>query len=132
VVADSKDPSMKKEDTPLDDGSVKFERKQVGSREILSFEGELRYGNSDRVYREIIGMYEAGALEILLDFRAVDYVDTTGLQSLVKLYQHVESNPELKFKILIASGEQRDVLQICKFDRFIDITDNSDVRTNPW
>jgi len=109
-----------------------FEHEKSGNREILILKGEVTRGDSESVYQEIMELFADGITEVLLDLRKLEYVDTTGLQNLVKVYKHIESNPDLDFKILVQDGELRNILQTCRFDRFIDITADSAVCKNPW
>ena len=120
------------QDSSREINSVVFEHERTGHRERLALKGELKHCNSDIVFKEVMDLFSSGINEVLLDFRSLFYVDTTGLQSLVRVYKHVVTDPALKFKILVNDGELRELLQVCRFDKFIDITDDSSVWEEAW
>ena len=120
------------QDSGGDSNTVIFEHERSGPRERLALTGELKHSNSDIVLKEVMDLFSSGVQEVLLDFRSLFYVDTTGLQSLVRVYKHVQTNPALKFKILVKDGELKELLQVCRFDKFIDITNDTSVCDKAW
>jgi len=108
-------------------GELMFSKTYSGDRCMLSLEGELRHGNSEELYQEVLRLFEAGVIDLLLDFRNLSYCDTAGLQSLVRIYKYVQENQGLKFSILVIPGELQDILKTCRFDKFMHITDDEAV-----
>jgi anti-anti-sigma factor len=93
-----------------------------GDRCKLTLVGELKHENSDSLYRFSKEIFESGSNDLVIDFRKLEYVDTAGLQSLVRVYKHVASSENLSFIVLAREGELMDILRTCRFDKFINIT----------
>jgi anti-anti-sigma factor len=109
-----------------------FRRAFIGNRCKLSLLGELKHGDSEGLYREVIGLFDSGVNDLLLDFTSLDYVDTAGLQSLVRIYKYVSDNGGLTFRMLVLEGELLEILRTCRFDRFIDITQDRSLAEGDW
>ena len=120
---------------PEENGVMKklvIERSYQGDRCRLALSGELRHDNSSQLFSEVIGLFDSGVTDLLLDFLGLDYVDTAGLQSLVRIYKHVSDNENLKFRILAHEGEMMEILRTCRFDKFIPITLDPDEASGDW
>src|SRR4030065_1006057 len=91
-----------------------FRRAFSGDHCKLSLLGELRHENSDDLFREVVNLFNSGVNDLLLDFASLDYIDTAGLQSLVKIYKHVTDSGHLKFRMLVIEGDLLEILRTCR------------------
>ena len=103
-----------------------------GNRCMLSLKGELKHGNADDLYQEVIQLFESGATELVLDFRELTYCDTTGLQSLVRIYKYVQEYSNFSFTILVHEDELNNILRTCRFDKFMKITHDESIAAGDW
>lgn len=101
--------------------NLKFKRAFASEKCMLSLIGELRHTLAESLFEEVIRLYKSGVKDLILDFRKLEYADTVGLQNLVRIYKYVDENDDISFSILAPAGEILNILQICRFDKFIDI-----------
>ena len=121
---------IQEDGVPLDLGLGSLDEKQEltyrteydGDRCRLTLVGELKHENSDSLFRKAQGLFETGVSELVIDFRRLEYVDTAGLQSLVRVYKHVNRHEKLSFIVIAKEGELMDIFRTCRFDKFINIT----------
>lgn len=106
---------------------IEFAKKLIGLKCMLSIRGELRHGNSEQLTDEVFGIFNDGVTELVLDCRELNYTDTMGMQCLVRIYKHMQKNPGLKFALFVPEGYLLEVLHTCRFDKFINITQDDSV-----
>jgi len=111
---------------------LKIQRLYIGDRCKISLSGELRHGNAEHLLANVQDAFESGSREVLLDFSRVEYCDTAGLQSLVQIFKYVQSNQGWKFWIYAPEGMVMETLQTCRFDKFLDITQNPADLEGDW
>lgn len=104
----------------------------AGERCMMTIIGELRHFSTESVFEEVITIFESGVKDLILDFRRLRYADTAGLQNLVRIYKYVEGNPGLHFSVLTQPGEIMNVLKTCRFDKFINISQDENEFTDDW
>jgi len=109
-----------------------LKRAYSGDRCKLTLAGELRHDNSEELYTEVVQLFDSGVTDLILDFLTLEYVDTAGLQSLVRIYKHVSDKDNLQFKVLTCKGELLEILKTCRFDKFINITQDTAVADGNW
>jgi anti-sigma B factor antagonist len=64
--------------------SLHFEQRESESVVILDLRGQLDFGQGDLELRERLGgLYQSGKVNIILDLKHVDRIDSTGLGTLV-------------------------------------------------
>jgi len=113
-------------------GELLFRKAYSGNRCMLALEGELKHGNSEELYKEVLGLFQAGVSDLILDFRNLSYCDTAGLQSLVRIYKYTEDYPNLKYVILVEENELYDILRTCRFDKFMEISLDPSITEGDW
>ncbi len=117
----------------LDDKEELTYRKEYDcDRCKLTLVGELKHENSDSLYRFAMEIFESGSNDLVIDFRKLEYIDTAGLQSLVRVYKHVVKNEDLSFIVITREGELMDILRTCRFDKFINITLDPAAADGDW
>ena len=113
-------------------GELLFKRAYSGDRCILALEGELRHGNSEELYLEVLRLFQSGVTDLILDFRELAYCDTAGLQSLVRIFKYTQDSDTLKYVILVDENELYDILRTCRFDKFMDISLDASIIEGDW
>jgi anti-anti-sigma factor len=99
---------------------------------LMTISGELKHGQSEIVFDEAVQIFGSGSSELVIDLRPLNYCDTSGLQSIVRIYKYVRNDPSLKFTLLIKAGDLADVLHTCRFDQFIDISFDPSIISAEW
>jgi anti-sigma B factor antagonist len=67
---------------------MKIERSQEGNVTVVALEGVIRLGESARAFSNYLDeLLNEGVPAVLLDFTAIDHVDSTGLGELVGYLQ---------------------------------------------
>ncbi len=130
--ANSSPPATGSQEKGLGIGEIAFRRAFSGDKCMLSLAGELRHGNSEELFSETVRLYESGVTDLILDFRTLDFCDTAGLQSLVRIYKYVQDNSKLSFVILVHEGELDTILRTCRFDKFMHITHDDSIAAGDW
>jgi anti-anti-sigma factor len=67
-------------------------RTQIGDESVIALAGELDLASADRLAREVHGVLGAGAAQLVLDLRDVDFIDSTGLRVLLSLRNDAKRN----------------------------------------
>jgi anti-anti-sigma factor len=96
-----------------------------GDRCKLSLSGELKHGNAEYLFTNVQELFESGCTFVILDLKDVSYCDTAGLQSLVQVYKYLQSKKGLTFRIYATDGVVMDTLRTCRFDKFLQITQDA-------
>lgn len=66
---------------------MKIERETLGNVGVLTIHGKMLIGEGDEMLREEIEIFlKEGATRILLDFKAMPYVDSAALGELIRSY----------------------------------------------
>ena len=60
-----------------------LERKAVGECELVCLEGRLDAAVAVELKQQLIGCIDQGAINLLLDLGAVEFVDSTGLSAII-------------------------------------------------
>jgi anti-anti-sigma factor len=66
----------------------------------------------------------SGYAKILVDFGAVDYVDSTGIGFLIGIYTSVTKSPNGRFALINANRRVRDVLELTRLAQVIQMYPN--------
>jgi len=95
--------------------------RQAGSVTIVDISGRIVLGEESAALRELIcNLLDKGQRQILLNLGDVNYIDSSGLGSLVSAFTSVrKQNGELK--LLNLTNKVHDVMQITKLYTVFDI-----------
>jgi anti-anti-sigma factor len=66
----------------------------------------------------------SGYIKIMVDFSAVDYVDSTGIGFLIGIYTSVKKSPAGQFALANANRRVREVLELTRLAQVIQIYPN--------
>jgi anti-anti-sigma factor len=104
---------------------LSISRSPAHDRCLIALKGEMKHENVDSIFKTIKGLYDEGCKTVVLDLSGVTYCDTSGLQSLVMIYKHVQSKSDLGFRVYPGIGQVKETLQTCRFDKFINILEDT-------
>lgn len=100
---------------------LKLSSRKVDSVRIVRVSGRLDPGDGPDQLCETVGNFvKEGELYFLLDLRAVSYISSTGVGSLINCYRSVLKKKG-KFKLLSPSQSVRNILAISKLDGVFEI-----------
>ena len=100
--------------------------KKTGDVRIIKITGRLDPGDGpDQLFDMVQGFVENDELEFLLDLRAVTYISSTGVGSLIKCYRSVLKQKG-HVKLLSPSQSVRNILAISKLDGVFEIFSDED------
>ena len=98
----------------------------VGGVTIVDLSGRIVLGDGSAGLRDLVrNLVSDGIKKILLNFRQVDYIDSSGLGELVTAFTNVRSEGG-ELKLLNLTKRVRSLLQITRLLTIFDITDDED------
>ncbi len=101
--------------------------RQVGAVTIVDITGRIELGEGSASVREaILNLLANGQKQILLNLGAVNYIDSTGLGTLVSAFTSVRKQGG-ELKLLNLTDKVTDLMQITKLYTVFDILDNETV-----
>lgn len=93
---------------------MEFTVRTEGSYTIVALSGEVDLHYSPQA-REQILKYLGNKNHVLVDLSAVEYIDSSGIASLVEGYQLAKNN-NLKFGLVAVSSPAMQVIQLARLD----------------
>lgn len=104
--------------------SLKASIREIDGVTVIDLDGRIALGDGSVVLHNLIREnLEKGNLKLLLNFSAVNYLDSTGLGELVSGYRQVKSKSG-ELKLLNVNKKISDLLQITKLYAVFDIHNN--------
>ena len=101
--------------------------RQVGSVTILDIEGAIVFGEKSAALRALVGeLLIKGHKKILLNLADVQYIDSSGIGSLVSAFTSVRKRGG-ELKLLKLTNRVQDVMQITRLNTVFDIMDDEAV-----
>ena len=95
-----------------------------GVATVIALSGEVDLDSSPRA-REALLEAVARRAQVVVDLSAVDYIDSSGVASLVEAYQQARKNSST-FTLATPSEPARRVLELARLDRVFTIHDSMD------
>lgn len=95
--------------------------RQEGKFTIVSLKGEVDLHYSPEARKQILEKLNANN-HVLVDLSAVEYIDSSGIASLVEGFQLARSQ-DLEFGLVGVSDAARQVLELAKLDKVFQIKD---------
>lgn len=86
---------------------------------VLSLTGEIDLNCSPQARKQILQYLDQGK-NLLVDLQQVEYIDSSGVASLVEGYQHARSR-KLEFGLVGVSKAAMQVLQLARLDKVFPI-----------
>jgi anti-sigma B factor antagonist len=101
--------------------------RQVGSVTIVDFRGRIVLGEESAALRDLVReLLSKGHRQILFNLREVDYIDSSGLGSLVGAFTSVRKQKG-ELKLLNLTHKVHDVMQITKLYTVFEIMNDETV-----
>jgi len=91
---------------------------------VLELNGEVDLHYSPQARKQILALLKEG-YDLLVDLSAVEYIDSSGVASLVEGYQ-LSKNVNLKFGLVGVSDAAMQVLQLARLDKVFPIHNSID------
>jgi anti-anti-sigma factor len=89
---------------------------------VLRLHGRFATGqDSLYLHTKAEELKNSGYVKILVDFAAVDYIDSTGIGFLIGIYTSVTKSPNGKFALVNTNRRVRDVLELTRLAQIIHI-----------
>ncbi len=98
---------------------MKHEIREEEGTLVVVFEGDVDLQSSPDARKALLGAVEKG-LTILVDLSSVDYIDSSGVASLVEAFQKAKSNHQ-KFILISVSESALRVLELARLDKVFTI-----------
>lgn len=92
---------------------MKIETEKTNGWTVFHLDGDLDAGSAGEIQRMFMGAIEDGGSSVLLDLERVNYLDSSGLAALVKLYKEIRT----RGGALALCAVQRDALKIFQLTR---------------
>jgi len=90
---------------------------------VLELSGEVDLNESPKARKQILELLKQD-YDLLVDLSAVEYIDSSGVASLVEGYQ-IAKTGNLKFGLIGVSEAAMQVLQLARLDRVFPIFDSA-------
>jgi anti-sigma B factor antagonist len=102
----------------------------IGNVMVLNIEGRLDASNSSELKTKISSLVDENHKSILIDMSGVDFVDSSGLGSLVTCLRLV-AQAEGKFKIACLQANPKNLFETTRLNRVFELFDdrNSALKT---
>ena len=100
---------------------MKIETESVSGALVYRIAGTVSFENWEKIARELEHLRELGETHIVINWKDVDNVDTTGLQTLVRLIKISKSSPEFRFSLVTDNAAHIRLIHLCGFDKVVRI-----------
>jgi anti-sigma B factor antagonist len=94
--------------------SASFSTRRVAGTAVVSLQGEIDLQNSPDLRKELLGWLAEGQ-DVVVDLSAVDYIDSSGIASLVEAYQTAR-HQDGRFSLAAVSPAALRVLKLARLD----------------
>ena len=102
---------------------MKIQTKQADQMDWVELEGDLDFHSSPDLRKELTKLVEKQAAKIMLDFKKVSYIDSSGLATFVELFQRVKRYSG-KLVLFNMNASVRSVFEISKLDTIFKLAGN--------
>ncbi len=92
---------------------------------VVSLQGEIDYNQSHKLLSALNDHVEKRPPRLVIDLKEVDYMDSSGLGTLVKIFQQVNAYKG-KMALVAMNDRVRNAFEITRLDKFFSIHDSVD------
>lgn len=96
---------------------------------VVSLTGEIDYNQSHKLLAALNEQVEKRPSRLVIDLSEVDYMDSSGLGTLVKIFQQVNAYKG-KMALVAMNDRVRNAFEITRLDKFFAIHDSVDEALN--
>ena len=89
-------------------------------------EGEININTSPQLRKSFEDLIKSGSKKIIIDFSSVLYIDSSGLATLIELFQRLKKT-DGKLRICNMSERVRNVFEVTKLHKLFEIYDSRDL-----
>ena len=100
---------------------MKIETRDEGGTVVVSVHGEIDLQHSPQLRKHLIGLM-VKVCPVVVDMAGVDYIDSSGVASLVEAYQMARKNGT-RFVLAMVSARALRVLQLARLDKVFVLAD---------
>jgi len=87
---------------------------------FCKIEGEININTSPQLRKSFEDVIKAGTKKIIVDFSSVPYIDSSGLATLIELFQRLKKT-DGKLRICNMSEKVRNVFEVTKLHKLFEI-----------
>lgn len=100
-----------------------------GTRRIVRINGKVTFEYCPDLQSRLDSIMDEGVREVALDFKAVPFIDSSGIGEILRLFKHMrEAGGEV---VLINPNQKlRDLFAMYRFGQFMKICEESELDTN--
>jgi anti-anti-sigma factor len=80
-------------------------------------QGDIKFGNWERMVGEVYRAFEDGAKIVLLDWSNVSYFDSSALQGLVSIHRRIKDDPKRTVCLITPHADHLRILTVTSFDK---------------
>jgi anti-sigma B factor antagonist len=111
------------DDTSDDRGLLRLARQDSGDSVTLDVSGEVDMSNAAELEAALDDAVEAAGPRLVVDLRGLEFIDSTGLRSLVRFHQRNQTETEIVYRN--ARGQVAEVLEITGLGAVLELGDES-------
>jgi len=93
---------------------------------FCKIEGEININTSPQLRKSFEDLIKSGEKKIIIDFSSVPYIDSSGLATLIELFQRLKKT-DGKLRICNMSEKVRNVFEVTKLHKLFEIYDSRDL-----
>jgi anti-anti-sigma factor len=96
-----------------------------GDRRIVSIKGKITFEHCPMLQSRLDSVVEDGVREVVIDFREVPFIDSSGVGEVLRLYKRMRENGG---KVVLANPNQKlaDLFSMYRFGQFMTIRQEMD------
>ncbi len=104
---------------------MKIREEKRNDSVVCFLEGEININNSPELRKSFDGIISRGEKKVIIDFSAVSYIDSSGLATLIEMFQRLK---KIGGKLRFSNMEQKikNVFEITKLHKLFEIFDTQE------
>jgi anti-anti-sigma factor len=83
----------------------------------ISIQGDIKFGNWEKMVAEVYRTFDDGAAIILLDWSNVSYFDSSAMQGLVSIHRRIKDDPKRTVCLITPHSDHLRILRVTSFDK---------------
>ncbi len=103
---------------------MKIETESISGTLVYRIMGNVSFDNWEQISKELDNFQQLGEKYIVVNWQALENIDTSGLQTLVRLVKISRANPGFKFALVTANPGHIRLITMCGFDKLIQVFPN--------
>ena len=100
---------------------LRLTQRRNGEAVTLELSGEIDMSNAGELELALSQAFEAGAAQVVVDLGGLEFIDSTGLRTLVRFHQRDEAETGIVYRN--ATGQVAEVLEITGLGSVLELED---------